>query len=333
MRQRSRSSASFALIALLVCAAPSAVRAQNVGQLLTEARAQLDSMNTDAAAVLLRRVLDPLSGAGAPERVRGFVLLGIVQLVIDQPDSARLAFREALRLEPGLRVDSLSGLHPYLLTTFVAEKNALALAQRTQVEARPDTARGAAVVPPARQPQSGPGATAAAHREGSIELSVGAGVLFIDHWSSILSSLNAVGSRRGLMFGSLWRVGYNFTEKLGVSLGFGIGIGGSAAVGSPFAALTYTPGLNRKMSPFFTAGLGMTQVGGHDAYGPHAGVGVRSMIGEKLALRVESRIDLPRFTDLLNSHGVREEFVAGTFSATLGLSYFMGGAPRRASRR
>ena len=120
-----------------------------------------------------------------------------------------------------------------------------------------------------------------------------------------------------------------------MSLGSGFGVGNGASLLSPFAALTYTAGLNRKMSPFLTVGAGLTRISGNGQWaaadcGVHAGIGVRSMIGEEIALRVEGRMGLEHYTDLLTSHGNREGTSAFNFTATLGLSYFMGGGPWRA---
>ena len=199
---------------------------------------------------------------------------------------------------------------------------------RAQMDARPDPPRVGAVVPTAAQPQARPGATAAADRERSFEISVGAAAFYVGLNGTYLTNM---GTPR--MLGGVGRVGYNFTQKLGVSIGSGFGNGNGVSLVSPFAALTYTPGLNKKM--FLTAGTGVTTISGNGNritadYGVHAGIGVRSMIGEEIALRVEGRMGLEHYTDLLTSHGNREGTSAFNFTATLGLSYFMGGGPWRA---
>jgi opacity protein-like surface antigen len=375
-----------------------------VAALISEARRQLDELNPDSAGGILVRVLDPSTGANRAERVRALVLLGIAELMMSDPDKARLNFQQALALDPRLRVDSLADLQTFLLTTFDAARlsaargaepgpgileilNAPASAEvivdGARWEVRRDTVRpglhriqvlasgyapfidsvmvdsGATVlrqvalrlpVPaaaaeqrpvtppagPAAQPQVRPVATAAAHREGSIELSVGAGVFSVDpKLNGYLEVLNIVDPAPGrFMFGGAARVGYNFTQKLGLSLGSGFGVGNGASLLSPFAALTYTPDLNKKMSPFITVGAGLTRISGNGnrvtASGFHLGIGVRSMLGEKLALRVEGRMAYEPWSSPVAAWDGNAAF---NITATLGLSYFMGGGPRRASLR
>jgi outer membrane protein OmpA-like peptidoglycan-associated protein len=210
---------------------------------------------------------------------------------------------------------------------------ALAAAQQRPATppARPQPAARPAAQP-AQRPAARP-AAGAAHREGSIELSVGAGVFSVDQkLNSYLETLHIVDAAPGrFMFGGAARVGYNFTQKLGLSLGSGFGVGNGASLLSPFAALTYTPDLNKKMSPFLTVGAGLTRISGNGNrvtadYGVHAGIGVRSMIGEKLALRVEGRMAYEPWSSPVAAWDGNAAF-NGT--ATVGLSYFMGGGPPR----
>ena len=174
--------------------------------------------------------------------------------------------------------------------------------------------------PPAAQPAPRPAPAPArpmmmsAHREGSWELSAGVGAMALGQY------LN--GGSIGVLAGGQLRVGYNLNETWNVSVGTGLGYGGAGSHGfaAPFAAVTWTPDLNRVTSPFVTAGAGvfyssaMSGVG--DAFGGgHVGVGVRHMVGDKLALRVEGALQYlptPKSADAL---------------ATVGLSYFVGGGP------
>jgi len=64
------------------------------------------------------------------ERLRGWTLLGIAELVANRRAEARHAFREALSLAPDLRIDSLEFLHSDLRSTFEAERSSLARASR-----------------------------------------------------------------------------------------------------------------------------------------------------------------------------------------------------------
>jgi hypothetical protein len=72
--------------------------------------------------VLLQAALQPGRGATVAEQTRAFVLYGIAQLMLDNRGSARQAFRQALRLDAGLRIDSLYFFHEELEREFVAER-------------------------------------------------------------------------------------------------------------------------------------------------------------------------------------------------------------------
>jgi outer membrane protein OmpA-like peptidoglycan-associated protein len=132
--------------------------------------------------------------------------------------------------------------------------------------------------------------------------------------------------------GAVVRVGYNFSRHLGFSLG----AEGASASGVTYltslAAVTYTVDLNAKTSPFITLGSQMTHVAGengrltHPTWGAHLGVGVRHMIGEKLALRLEGRMATEHYEELPGAKAAYISFV------TLGVSYFVGGRRPRAER-
>jgi len=118
-----------ALIGLLLVAAHArAARAQgDVATLITAARSQLDQFNPDSASAYLERALAPNSGASREQRVRAYVLYGIAQLTAKNVSAARLAFRQALQINPGERVDSLEFLEPEdLLREFNSERLAAA---------------------------------------------------------------------------------------------------------------------------------------------------------------------------------------------------------------
>lgn len=346
-------SMAVALALLGVCVAARRAPAQvgrglgRVSQLLNEARAQLEALNTDSSVVLLRRALDLRLAPSNPERVRTFVLLGVAHLVGGRPDTARAAFREALALDPDLRVDSLAHLHSFLLTTFDAERNATAPARLNQLRA-PVTLRDTALPPvpsaqrAAAQPPR-PGAAMAAHREGSIELSIALTVFYLDKgvFSKLLNppigrtsggGFTANSSSRALP-GGVGRVGYNLSESIGLSVGVGFGNSSPITLIQPFGALTWTPDINRHTSPFVTVGVQTSMYSGTGVakttgIGGHLGVGLRLMAGENLAVRVEGRI-------IGDTHDAND-YVAGAQTGmafngagSLGISYFMGGGPPR----
>ena len=191
---------------------------------------------------------------------------------------------------------------------------------------------------PAPQPEQRPAAQpwprplmaqyAGPHREGSWELSVAPGVFYVDGLlrqtlAMVAGTMSAKPS--AIILGGAARVGYNMNPNWGISAGLGFGSGTGWTAISPFAAITYTIDLNRKVSPFFTAGFGITSFSGHgqtmtSQYGGHVGVGFRSMLSEHLALRVEARGQLDQFKE-------NSGFYATNALGLIGFSYFAGGGP------
>ena len=106
-----------------VCGAgPTALGAQmTAARLIAGARAQIEDLNNDSAAVLLHLALEPRISATPAERVRAYILLGIAELP-QRPERAREAFRQALLLNTTERADSLRDLASGLLATFNAER-------------------------------------------------------------------------------------------------------------------------------------------------------------------------------------------------------------------
>ncbi|MEK6769791.1 MAG: thrombospondin type 3 repeat-containing protein [Gemmatimonadota bacterium] len=185
---------------------------------------------------------------------------------------------------------------------------------------------------PAQRPAARP-MMAAAHREGSIELSFGGGVMAVDRQlNGYLVNLGVADSSPSrIMPGGAVRLGYNFSKSIGLSVGSGFGTGSGATAISPFGALTWTTDINRKMAPFVTVGAGLTRFSGNSTrltatYGGHAGLGIRSMVGEKLAVRVEGRMAYESYADVPTTG---QDYTAYNGVGSLGVSYFMGGGPPR----
>ncbi len=126
MSARRRARLCRAVLTLLTAlAVASPLRAQTpAGRLVEAARAQLDELNPDSAATLLVAALAPGSAATACEQLRGLTLLGITELILGREMTARLAFRQALRWDQTLRLDSLTHLHAALPVVFASEKAA-----------------------------------------------------------------------------------------------------------------------------------------------------------------------------------------------------------------
>jgi outer membrane protein OmpA-like peptidoglycan-associated protein len=121
------------------------------------------------------------------------------------------------------------------------------------------------------------------------------------------------------------RLGHNFSRHFGFSLGAEGATGSGVKYLSPFAAITYTANLNARTSPFITAGTQFTRITGqngritHPTWGAHLGIGLRSMVSQKLALRLEGRMATEHYAELPG------EKAAYPLFATIGISYFLGG--------
>jgi outer membrane protein OmpA-like peptidoglycan-associated protein len=178
-----------------------------------------------------------------------------------------------------------------------------------------------------QQPAAAATPMASSNRGSAWELSVGGGATYLDRtlarWVKVTDS---AASR--LALGGVVRLGYNFTDSWGVSVGTGIGRTTPALVIQPFFALTWTPNLNSRTSPFLTTGFGASYTRWSDAsckpggscritgLGWHLGFGIRQMVSEKLALRVEAREQYERYGPIGNPvfNGI----------GTIGLSWFFG---------
>lgn len=169
---------------------------------------------------------------------------------------------------------------------------------------------------------------AAAQRDGSWELSGGVGAMYIDGGlASYLGSkgfADNAGTPKRFVPAAAVRLGYNFTNSFGMS----IGTSGATASGvkylTPFVAATYTANLNARFSPFLTGGTQFTRITGngrktHPTWGAHVGVGIRSMMSENVALRLEGRMAIEHYAELPGAKTAYNPI------ATIGLSYFTAG--------
>ena len=209
--------------------------------------------------------------------------------------------------------------------TLAAFVPTLLLAQQrpAQPPARPARPAQRPAAAPAQRPAAVPAARplmaqyAGPHREGSWELTAGVGAF------GAAQSFSGTGKTE-IMPGGTLRVGYNINEMWNISVGTGIGVGKSNVTSStayltPGADITWTPNLNAKTSPFVMVGGGLLyqKNPSNNAFGGQVGVGVRHMIGNAVALRVEGGMTVAK---------LRNETTAGGI-ATIGLSYFAGGGP------
>lgn len=349
LKPRLRINAAF--LGMLLFASQT-LEAQSVaGKLVEAARIQLEALNTDSAATLLVQALDPRNGASTEERVRALVLRGIIELIPGRPDEARRLFREALTLEPTLRVDSLAELHAFLLTTFDAERTAMAMelaAKPAVPQARMDSiavataprvdadsglrapATGEAPSVPSEPPGAArdlPARPRSSRRGGPWEVSVLPAALILDQ--ELRVRLEQLGAPTGgrVSPGAGLRLGYNFNKNLGVSAA-ALFTTGQVTTIAPAVSVVYTMDLNRRVSPYFILGAGLTQYQtdygtNFTGTGGHAGFGVRSFFSDNLAWRVEGRFSAETYESFFTA---RRTAFNGLASA--GLSYFMGSRGR-----
>jgi len=184
-----------------------------------------------------------------------------------------------------------------------------------------------AVMIPAVATAQQPAAPFGPHREGTWELSVSVGASYLDN--QITCCMPGLKGAGRVAPGGVLRLGYNLNSQWNVSLGSGVFYSSPATLIQPIAAVTWTPNLNAVTSPFVTAGFGVTSVlwsttgasGGHwhftGKYGAHVGVGLRRMLSDGMALRVEAREQV--------EHAAVPPFPIFTGTATVGFSWFLGG--------
>jgi len=168
--------------------------------------------------------------------------------------------------------------------------------------------------------------------EGTWEFSGGIGVKIQDR---ALSGFLASGSATTrftdtdtpgrIMPAAALRLGYNFNRNFGFSLGTELATGSGVKYVTPFWAVTWTKDLDAKTSPFVTLANQFTRIVGNNGRLDHAtigvslGLGVRRMISENVALRVEGRMALEHYQELPGAKSAYPSMI------TIGLSYFTGG--------
>ena len=174
----------------------------------------------------------------------------------------------------------------------------------------------------AQQPSAG------APREGSWELSVGAGGAYLDNQIVQLLDFTDPGTGK-LALGGAVRLGYHLNRMWSLSAGLFAGYDKPATVLQPFGAISWTPNVDAKTSPFLTLGGGVTNVAWSNSgssykttsqFGVHVGVGLRQMLTDRMALRVELREQYEKFSNAA-------VFPTAVFNGTgtVGLSFFFGG--------
>ncbi|HEX8391244.1 MAG TPA: OmpA family protein [Longimicrobium sp.] len=175
------------------------------------------------------------------------------------------------------------------------------------------------------------------HREGSWEFSLAGGAVFIDpalrdflvSGSPENRFTHDTGASRAMPT-AVARIGYNFTRNLGVSISGGGAIKDGVTYLNPGGAVTYTANLNARTSPFLLVGTELTRISGdngritHSTWGAHAGAGVRQMVSQNLALRLEGRVAIAGYNEV----PMRRNTTYAPMG-TVGVSYFVGGRQPR----
>ena len=169
-------------------------------------------------------------------------------------------------------------------------------------------------------------AQATHEREGSWEFSLGGGAMYVDgtltHYLGMHGFANDT-APGNIAPAAVVGLGYNINNHLGFSGGTGFGVGSGVKYLSPFGDFTYTANLNATTSPFLLIGTQFTRITGNDrvthpTWGARAGLGVRHMLSDNVALRLEGRMAFEHYAETARKT---------TFDPilTLGLSYFTAG--------
>ena len=171
------------------------------------------------------------------------------------------------------------------------------------------------------------------HREGSFEFSLGGGFLlgdpalrdFLGSGAPESRFANSATPSRGAPT-AVFRLGYNFSRNVGFSVSAGGARGSGITYLTPTAALTFTGNLNATTSPFLLVGTELTRISGqngrvtHSTWGAHAGLGLRNMISDNVALRLEGRLQFEGYREV----PMRKRTTVNPL-LQLGLSIFTGG--------
>jgi outer membrane protein OmpA-like peptidoglycan-associated protein len=171
------------------------------------------------------------------------------------------------------------------------------------------------------------------HRDGSWEFNGGVGASFLD--KSLRDFLGsgapeyrfATTASPSSVFplGEL-RLGYHITPSFSVSGAATMATSSGITMFTPSGAISWTTDINATTAPFITIGTGMTRIAGangrvtHSTWGGDAGVGIRHMMNDDIALRLEARAQIGGYREVPMSKNT-----AVNPLALIGLSYFMGG--------
>jgi outer membrane protein OmpA-like peptidoglycan-associated protein len=176
----------------------------------------------------------------------------------------------------------------------------------------------------ARAQQTAPASASGAERAGSWEESLGAAAAYLD--PQIVDLVRLTDSTRRVVPGVAVRLGYNLGRSWNFSIGSFVGSTSPMTVLQPFGAISWTPNIDWKVSPFLTLGVGFSNIDwngylARSQYGAHVGAGLRVMLAQRVALRIEVREQYEKFSD-----ATAFPSAAYNGTGTLGLSFFTAGS-------
>lgn len=170
-------------------------------------------------------------------------------------------------------------------------------------------------------------------RMGSWEFTVGGGVVVLDpSLRDFLASgvpesrfANSATISRGVPAVEA-RLGYAFTRYLSASISGESASGSGVHYLTPAGSITLSGNIDARTIPFLLVGTELTRISGendrvtHSTWGAHVGIGVRQMLSQRIALRLEGDLRFEGYNEVpMTKHSTTSPVLQ------LGLSWFAGG--------
>jgi outer membrane protein OmpA-like peptidoglycan-associated protein len=170
-------------------------------------------------------------------------------------------------------------------------------------------------------------------RAGSWEFSVGGGAMLVDRGLMDFLSSGSPESRftktadvKELAPVAILRLGYNLGNHFGVNLSGEVAEAEGVRYYTPGLSLVYTVNQDARTTPFLLFGSEITRVEGqndrvtHSTWGATAGLGLRSMLTDHMALRLEARAKYADYDEVpMEKRGTIAPL------ATIGLTWYTNG--------
>ncbi len=215
-------------------------------------------------------------------------------------------------------------------TALAAFVPALALAQQRPAQ-QPAQRPAQPAQRPAQPAQRPAMSSASGNRSGAIVISVmPAAFIARDEalFNHLFTRIAAPGDNPNrVLAGAAGSIGYSVSQKLGIGAGVGFGVTSGLTLIQPSAGIMYTFAPANRMSPFFIASGAASMFSGDGpgekatGVGGHGALGVRYMLNQNTAVRLEGRVGYEQYSD--------EDINAIVGRAGVGLSWMLGGGPAR----